>query len=70
MVGIVKDHEGFLDCSDQLGLVLKQVRIQNCKSKIFKKLIFVYYYLMGSLRFGLLRFMRVCWKAETNMRVS
>ena len=37
MVGIVKDHEGFLDCSDQLGLVLKQVRIQNCKAKIFKK---------------------------------
>ena len=27
-------------------------------------------YLLRSLGFGLLRFMRVSWKAQTNMRVS
>ena len=46
---------------NQHGTILKQFLIQNCTCKMDKKLIFVIsiYYLLGSLRLGLSRFMWV-----------
>ena len=67
-VGVVEVQEGVLGGSDQHGTILKQFFIQTCASKMSKDDICLdIYYLLRSLRFGLTRFMRVSWKAQTNM---